>query len=217
MKGNNTLIPLLEVLKTIFFNWATASQQLQETSLQSGWLEMILSKTLNRHHRSISGSEGSLTVSSRASLYRPLRLLWRKALELPNLDIRILAKRAFCKEIREYTRQPVACEIPDGKMMQYHSDMTHRFELQRFCSLSYFRQGLTLNETRCSNVHSDLPRYIHSHVLRYLRMIDGDDTKTHSLGWKSIRQVARSSAGKSYTNTIFPCLCCYIGNWICLV
>lgn len=44
------------------------------------------------------GSEAGLTVNSRASLNRPLRLLWRKALELPVLDIRILAKRAFCRE-----------------------------------------------------------------------------------------------------------------------
>lgn len=44
------------------------------------------------------GSEAGLTVNSRASLNRPLRLLWRKALELPVLDIRILAKRAFCEE-----------------------------------------------------------------------------------------------------------------------
>lgn len=41
--------------------------------------------------------ECSLTVSSKASLKRPFRLLWRKALELPVLDIRILAKRAFWK------------------------------------------------------------------------------------------------------------------------
>ncbi len=46
----------------------------------------------------VCGSEAGLTVNSRASLNRPLRLLWRKALELPVLDIRILAKRAFCKE-----------------------------------------------------------------------------------------------------------------------
>lgn len=49
-------------------------------------------------HCDVCGSEDGLTVNSRASLNRPLRLLWRKALELPALDIRILAKRAFCKE-----------------------------------------------------------------------------------------------------------------------
>lgn len=48
--------------------------------------------------KNCSSSEAGLTVNSRASLNRPLRLLWRKALELPALDIRILAKRAFCKE-----------------------------------------------------------------------------------------------------------------------
>lgn len=62
---------------------------------------IILSKnhdqTSVKHMRSLGGSETFLTVSSRASLNRPLRLLWRKALELPVLDIRILAKRAFCK------------------------------------------------------------------------------------------------------------------------
>ena len=40
---------------------------------------------------------GGLTVSSSGSLKRPLRLLWRKPLELPVFDIRILASRAFCK------------------------------------------------------------------------------------------------------------------------
>lgn len=47
--------------------------------------------------RGVCALKASLTVSSRASLNRPLRLLWRKALELPVLDIRILAKRAFYK------------------------------------------------------------------------------------------------------------------------
>lgn len=48
--------------------------------------------------KNFSGLKADLTVNSRASVKRPLRLLWRKALELPVLDIRILAKRAFCKE-----------------------------------------------------------------------------------------------------------------------
>lgn len=67
------------------------------------------------------------TVSSRASLNRPLRLLWRKALELPVLDIRILAKRAFCKmqEMIESTCYSTSCV----RMTGYHPKTSHWLEL----------------------------------------------------------------------------------------
>lgn len=56
------------------------------------WVKEAVTSTVNG-----GCIECSLTVSSKASLKRPFRLLWRKALELPVLDIRILARRAFWK------------------------------------------------------------------------------------------------------------------------
>lgn len=61
--------------------------------LHSLWPKFCCNDCVFSH--SIPGSEVVLTVSSSRSLSSPLRLLWMKALALLDLDILILASRAF--------------------------------------------------------------------------------------------------------------------------
>lgn len=58
-------------------------------------------------------------------------------MELPVLDIRILAKRAFCKEqvITENQQLVNVYTTTYVRMIGDHPDTPHRFELQHFLTL----------------------------------------------------------------------------------
>lgn len=93
MLFSSSELTLLQTLFTFYTQTYVYNFNGIKEDIIRGWV--LHEQTITKH---CEASQASLTVSSRASLNRPLRLLWRKALELPALDIRILAKRAFCKE-----------------------------------------------------------------------------------------------------------------------
>lgn len=142
------------------------------------------------------GAEASLTVSSRASLNRPLRLLWRKALEFPVFDSRILARRAFCKEHRNHLLVR-AYTTSYNKMI---GDLWHCTDLSfNVLDISVVNSLITpRGATAFSLISGD------KFTLIYLWIIYGNRALTQSLGWEAVRAAA-AGADKSGINQESKC------------